>query len=104
MKIHSDHFKLKKNQDPTELFDHFAEMNTQYRIETPVEKKLIALALEKLLGKYVNAFSTLSVKGNVDVETFEIRSNLSTELIRASLMKIMIARMKLIWSLWMKVI
>jgi hypothetical protein len=32
---------------------------------------LIALALEKLPEKYVNAFSTLSVSGNVDLEKFE---------------------------------
>jgi hypothetical protein len=29
------------------------------------------LALEKLPEKYVNAFSTLSVSGNVDLEKFE---------------------------------
>jgi hypothetical protein len=34
--------KLKKNQDPTEQFDHFTEMNTQYGIEDLDEKKLIA--------------------------------------------------------------
>jgi hypothetical protein len=35
------------------------------------EKKLIALALENLPEKYVNAFSTLSMNGNVDLEKFE---------------------------------
>jgi hypothetical protein len=28
-------FKLKKGQDPTELFDHITEVNTQYGIDSP---------------------------------------------------------------------
>jgi hypothetical protein len=39
-------FKLKKNQDPTELFDHFTEANVRFGINEPDEKKLIALALK----------------------------------------------------------
>jgi hypothetical protein len=50
-------FKRKKGQDPTELFDHITEVNTQYGINNPDKKKLIALALEKLLERYVNAFT-----------------------------------------------
>jgi hypothetical protein len=53
-----------RDQDPSELFDHFMETNAQYRIEMPDKKKLIALALEKLPKKYVNAFSPLRVNGN----------------------------------------
>jgi hypothetical protein len=64
-------FKLKKGQDPTELFDHITEVNTQYGIDSPDEKKLIALALEKLPEKYVNVFTTLSMGGNIDLEMFE---------------------------------
>jgi hypothetical protein len=30
-------FKLKKGQDPTELFDHITEVNTQYGIDNPDE-------------------------------------------------------------------
>jgi hypothetical protein len=41
-------FKLKKGQDPTELFNHITKINTLYGIESPDEKKLIALALEKI--------------------------------------------------------
>jgi hypothetical protein len=41
-------FKLKKGQDPTELFNHITKVNTQYGIDSPDEKKLMALALEKL--------------------------------------------------------
>jgi hypothetical protein len=61
----------KKNQDPMKLFDHSTKTDMQYRIEEPNKKKLITLALEKLPEKYVNAFSTLSVSGNVDLEKFE---------------------------------
>jgi hypothetical protein len=46
-------------------------MNAQYRIETLDEKKLIALTCEKLPENNINAFSTLSVNGNVDLEKFE---------------------------------
>jgi hypothetical protein len=60
-------FKLKKGQDPTELFDHITEINTQNGIDAPDEKKLIGLALEKLPEWYVNAFTTLSMSGNVDL-------------------------------------
>jgi hypothetical protein len=41
-------FKLKKGQDPTELFDHFVEVNTQYGVNTPDERKLIEEATRKL--------------------------------------------------------
>jgi hypothetical protein len=64
-------FKLNKGQDPTELFDHITEVNTQYGIDSPDEKKLIELALEKLPEKYVNTFTTLSVGGNINLELFE---------------------------------
>jgi hypothetical protein len=63
-------FKLKKGQDPTELFDHITEVNTQYGIEAPDEKKLIALALEKLPEHYVNTFTTLSMGGNINLDMF----------------------------------
>jgi hypothetical protein len=68
-----EEFKLKKGQDPTELFDHFVEVNTQYGVTTPDERKLIAIALKKLPEKYVVAFSTLNVAngGNVDLDSFE---------------------------------
>jgi rubrerythrin len=62
---------LKKGQDPTELFDHITEVNTQYGIDSPDKKKLIALALEKQPERYVNAFTTLSMGGNMDLEMFE---------------------------------
>jgi hypothetical protein len=61
---------LKKGQDPTEL-DHITKVNTQYGIDSPDEKKLIALALEKLPEKYVNACTTLSMGGNIDLEMFK---------------------------------
>jgi hypothetical protein len=66
-------FKLKKGQDPTELFNHFVEVNTQYGVNKPDERKLIAIALKKLPEKYVMAFSTLNVAngGNVDLDAFE---------------------------------
>jgi hypothetical protein len=64
-------FKLKKGQDPTKLFDHITEVNTQYGMDSPDKKKLIALALEKLPERYVNVFTTLSMSGNVDLEKFE---------------------------------
>jgi hypothetical protein len=64
-------FKLKKGQDATELFEHITKINTQNGIDDPDEKKLIALALEKLPERYVNAFTTLSMSGNVDLEKFE---------------------------------
>jgi hypothetical protein len=54
-------FNLKKGQDPTDLFDHFVEINMQYGINVPDEQKLIAIALEKLPEQYVMAFSTLLV-------------------------------------------
>jgi hypothetical protein len=63
-------FKLKKGQDPTELFDHITEVNTQYGIEVPDERKLIVLALEKLPECYVNAFTTISMGGNIDLDMF----------------------------------
>jgi hypothetical protein len=65
-------FKLKKKQDPTELFDHFDEVNTQFGITAPDENKLIALALRKLPEKYGQTFSTLTIAlgGQVDLETF----------------------------------
>jgi hypothetical protein len=63
-------FKLKKGQDPTKLFDHITKVNTQYGIDSPDEKKLIALALEKLPEKYVNAFTTISMGGNINLEMF----------------------------------
>jgi hypothetical protein len=56
-------FKLKKGQDPTELFNQITKVNTQYGIDSPDEKKLIAVALEKLPEKYVNAFTMLSMGG-----------------------------------------
>jgi hypothetical protein len=59
-------FKLKKGQDPTELFDHITEVNTQYGIGSPDEKKLIALALEKLPERYMNAFTTLRASLSCD--------------------------------------
>jgi hypothetical protein len=62
---------LKKNQDPTKLFDHFTETNIQYRIKMPDQKKLIMLDLERLPEKYVIKFSTLIVNRNVDLEKFE---------------------------------
>jgi hypothetical protein len=31
-------FKLKKKQDPTELFDHFIDVNTQFGVTNPDEK------------------------------------------------------------------
>jgi hypothetical protein len=48
-------FKLKINQDPTELFNQITTINTPYRIGIPDAKKLIALALERLPERYVNA-------------------------------------------------
>jgi hypothetical protein len=64
---------LKKGQDPTELFDHFVEINTQYGINMPDEQKLIATALEKLPERYVMAFSMLLVvlDNQVDLDTIE---------------------------------
>lgn len=66
-------FKFKKNQEPTDIFDHFTELNIQFGIEERDEKKLIAFALKKLPEKYVTAFSTLaaSLYGNVDLDKFE---------------------------------
>jgi hypothetical protein len=66
-------FKLKKDQDPTELFDHFTEVNTQFGITDEDEKLLIAIALKKLPEKYVTAFGTLnsSLNGFADLERFE---------------------------------
>jgi hypothetical protein len=46
-------------------------VNTQYGIDSPDKKKLIALALEKLPEQYVNAFTTLSMGGNIDLEMFK---------------------------------
>jgi hypothetical protein len=68
-----EEFKLKKGQDPTELFDHFVEVNTQYGVTAPDERKLIAIALKKLPEKYVVAFSTLNVTNsrNVELDSFE---------------------------------
>jgi hypothetical protein len=51
--------------------DYITEINTQYGIDSPDEKKLITLALEKLRERYVNAFTTLSMSGNVDLEMFK---------------------------------
>jgi Reverse transcriptase (RNA-dependent DNA polymerase) len=68
-----EEFKLKKNQDPTELFDHFVEVNTQFGVDDPDEKFLIAMAMRKLPEKFVTAFTTLSTTlgGAADLETFE---------------------------------
>jgi hypothetical protein len=71
--------KLKKGQDPTELFDHITELNTQYGIDSPDKKKLITLALEKLPERYVNAFTTLSMGGNINLEMFEETVNQATQ-------------------------
>jgi hypothetical protein len=46
-------------------------VNTQYGIDSPDKKKLITLALEKLPERYVNAFTTLSMGGNINLEMFE---------------------------------
>jgi hypothetical protein len=68
-----EEFKLKKNQDPTELFDHFTDVNTQFCVNNPEEKLLIAIALRKLPEKFVTAFTTMSTTlgGRADLETFE---------------------------------
>jgi hypothetical protein len=66
-------FNLKKGQDPTELFDHFVEINTQYGIDVPDEQKLIAIALEKLPERYVMAYSMILVvlDNQVDLDTLK---------------------------------
>jgi hypothetical protein len=68
-----EEFNLKKNQDPTELFDHFVEVNTQFGVDDPDEKLLIAIAMRKLPEKFVTAFTTMSTTlgGRAGLDTFE---------------------------------
>jgi hypothetical protein len=54
-------FKLKKNQDPSEVFDHIVEVNAQFGMITPSDEMMVAMALEKLPREYVNAYTTLSM-------------------------------------------
>jgi hypothetical protein len=68
-----EEFKLKKNQDLTELFDHFVEVITQFGVNAPAEKLLIAMAMRKLPEKFVTAYTTMATTlgGAADLETFE---------------------------------
>ena len=53
-------FKLKKNDDPTTIFDHFTEVNVRFGINDPDKMKMIAIALEKLPREYVHSFTSLT--------------------------------------------
>jgi hypothetical protein len=68
-----EEFKMKKNQDPTESFDHFVEVNTQFGVNEPDEKLLIAMAMRKLPEKFVTAYTTMTTTlgGAADLEMFE---------------------------------